>query len=66
MNIEISCDYFTVGKTTSGNILINADNARISQTVDAKFLLSQMDIKEIIEYVEGLELMVINKPAEAA
>lgn len=66
MNIELSCDYFTTSRTTSGQMVLTAENVYLSQTIDAQAILSQMDIKEIIEYVERQEFLVINKSAEAA
>jgi len=67
MNIELSCDYFTTSRNTSGQMVLTAENVHLSQTVDPAPLLFQMDQKDIVSFLEQQGFMVaepVNLAAE--
>ncbi|UIW10361.1 hypothetical protein [Flyfo siphovirus Tbat2_3] len=65
MNIEFSCDGFGTGKDAHGQILVTAQNFHLTQTTDPAPLLSQMDERDLIAYLESNGHMV-DRPVDLA
>lgn len=67
MNIEMSCDYFTTSRSTSGQMILAAENVHLAQTIDVAPLLFQMDQKDIVSFLEQQGFLVtepVNLAAE--